>query len=248
MTDGYSAEERWCFEDIETSLRSFAEGRGFRYDESHPLSCLPPDAAKNALDQLGSSYSELADYSHFGYKTVAGWFSLKRKLFRSTVVNGLYPALCEAYLRHHVDLDDDAVSKTVARRVFYLLTTGSDITPEEHQKDLDLAQERFHRAALSYAAQILSKSDLSSIAHSALGFLALNHGGGEASFDWSVEGEEKRILLQLVTEDELNSASALNDASSIMERETWHSRLASTSLDELQECSRDISEAIQLRM
>lgn len=180
------------FEDIESKLKSFAESRGRIYDPKHPLSCLPPTAAKHALDLLGADLRAIARAHDFGYSTVAGWFNEQRNPSRPTVTDHIYPVLCEAYaanyknwtpatsLTHERANDDedmllfDALAqggplnyqarKALARRILILLTEGVIITSKDADLEHQSARENFSRSSIRLAACMLQGEDLNAAA------------------------------------------------------------------------------------
>ncbi len=240
--------DSWVFEDIETALRAYAESINVVYDKTHPVACLPEGSTQFALRQLGMTYADVANMVSTGYQTVAGWFNVKRNPARSTVRCCIYPVLCEACRRSmsiHIDSDDQR--RLVEHRVFLLLTTGSTDTPEEIQLILDQARERFHRSALIYAARTLNNSDLTSIAHSALGFLALNHGNGEydSSINWEIARDSNLITMRGAELEASTQAESFDRATSIIDRESWTKGLETLSLEQLKACAKEIEDAIQ---
>lgn len=242
--------DRWRFESMETDLLLLADSLDLEYDSTHPLSLLPAQAPQQALKHTGLTYAEVASIACVNYATVTGWFNPNRNPTRATVRNGIFPALCEGYSR--MDGKAPGISndpKKVAKRVFLILTTGSAKLPEEKQADLDEARERFHRSALTYAASKLGKSDLASIAHSALGFLALNHDQIETNgdFGWSVDQGQNTIYMRGLGGGEPNSIHALELATNEMDQETWRSRLEELPLETLQVCMKQLEAEIDSR-
>ena len=242
--------DSWVFEDIETGLRAYAEAHDAVYDKTHPVSCLPAGSTQYALRELGMTYGQVSDMAQTGYQTVAGWFNAKRNPSRSTVRLNIYPILCESYRRKaSLTVRSDLDRKLVGHRVLLLLTTGSSDTPEEIQETLDQARERFHRSALTYAASKLRKNDLASIAHSALGFLALNHDELQTheGFGWNVDRGQNAIYMRTIAGEEPNTVTALESAAYEMDHELWRSKLASMPTEMLQACVSQLQEELVAR-
>lgn len=180
--------DSWNFEYLEVDLRDHCRENDLAYDPKHPLSCLAPDAAKNALAALGVGYDRIAELGSSAYSTVAGWFNAKRQPSRGTVMQNIYPALCEAYVRGNnphsmrflleqwglVESDAEpspAYQKSVAKHVFAALTTGSAQTEEEIKNEVDRYLLFYRRAIIRYAASQLKGEELADLAHTALGMI-----------------------------------------------------------------------------
>ena len=130
-------------------------------------------------------------------------------------------------------------TRLIARRVFALLTTGSARTPEEAALELALARERYNRSAISYAANALTEHDLTSIAHSALGFLNLHHKDAQKSVPALHASTFKQESTEAV-EQLQNATNAMNVAS-------WKALLETLSLPELQRCQEELELMIAYR-
>lgn len=242
--------DSWIFEDIETALRVYAESNNAVYDKTRPLSCLPEGSAQNVLRTLGVTYAQVTEMVNVGYQTVAGWFNAKRRPNRSTVKYSIYPVLCESYRRSAcLTLSSELDRKDIGQRVFLLLTTGSSDTPQEIQQNVEEARERFHRAALIYAARTLNASDLTSVAHSALGFLALNHGSAEydSAINWDIARGSNLITMRGTSIGETSSAEDFDRATSVIGQRSWLKGIEELSDDQLHQCALDIEDEIQNR-
>ena len=180
--------DMWNFDEVEIDLRDYARENGLSYDERHPLSILPNNAAKTALDATGGTYSEIAKLMPSNAKTVAGWFAPGRNPSRSVVAHNIVPALCEMFVRHiehnpwrfvfdrgEYISDGKRPSKeyvqTVQSRVFLLLTTGENVSDEDRAKYMARGKEHYYRGVIRYAAAYLEKDELADVAHAALGAL-----------------------------------------------------------------------------
>lgn len=229
--------DSWKFELMENSLRLYADMNELEYDSSHPLAVLPPKAPQAALKRCGMSYAEVSKLACVNYATVNGWFNPRRNPSRSTVRGGIFPALCEGCLRMSGTKDKNEVDeRLVARRVFALLTTGSARTPEEAALELARAQERYNRSAISYAANALTQHDLNSIAHSALGFLNLNHQNGQHKLSTSAFKQEGT-----------EAVDALEKAAKEMEVANWKAVLDKLSLQDLLQAQKELELTIARR-
>lgn len=232
--------ESWNFELIETQLRLYADVNELEYDSSHPFAILPPKAPQEALKRCGLSYAEVAKLACVNYATVTGWFNPRRNPTRATVRNGIFPALCEGCLKMAAKTHDERPeTRLIARRVFALLTTGSARTPEEAALELALARERYNRSAISYAANALTEHDLTSIAHSALGFLNLHHKDAQKSVP----------ILHASTfkQESTEAVEQLQDATNAMNVASWKALLETLSLPELQRCQEELELTIAYR-
>lgn len=183
----------WPFTDIEPKLIAHAEATNQTYDPKHPLACLPPTAAKHALDQLGTTIAEAAKQAGFSYSTAAGWFSAKRNPSRAIVADNIYPALCEAYAANYkrwtpptsitherANHDEDMLlfdalakgepltykaRRAIGRRILILLTQGAIVTHKDARLEHQVARENFSRSCLRMAACMLQGEDLNAAAH-----------------------------------------------------------------------------------
>ena len=180
--------DMWDFDEVEIDLRDYARENDLEYDEKHPLSILPKNAAKVALDAIGGTYNEIADLMPSNPKTVAGWFAPGRNPSRSVVAHNMIPALCEMFARHvehnpwrfvfdrgeYIN-DGKRPSKefiqTVQSRVFLILTTGENVSDEDRAEYMAKGVERYHRGVIRYAAAYLDKDELADVAHAALNAL-----------------------------------------------------------------------------
>lgn len=224
----------WKFELMENSLRLYADMNELEYDSSHPLAVLPPKAPQAALKRCGMSYGEIAKIACVNYATVNGWFNPRRNPSRATVRGGIFPALCEGCLRvsgmkNETQFDE----RLVAKRVFALLTTGSARTPEEAALELARARERYNRSALSYAASTLTQHDLNSIAHSALGFLNLNHQPEQCK-------GAQALSASTFKQEGTDAVDALEKAAKDMELANWKVVLDRLSLQDLQQAQKEL--------
>lgn len=180
---------KWKYEDVEPEMRSFAHRLQVDYQERRPLSFLPMDCARRALAAMGSSFREVADLSSFHYQTVAGWFRPGRNPTRSVVVDSLFPALCEAYVRRREPARqrqsvaryryveegsglDDGLRLETERHVASLLCTGADLTPEERTREETESRRGYYQALLRFAASYLDSEELADAAHCVLSQLS----------------------------------------------------------------------------
>lgn len=219
---------------MENSLRLYADMNELEYDSSHPLAVLPPKAPQIALKRCGMSYGEIAKIACVNYATVNGWFNPRRNPSRATVRGGIFPALCEGCLRVSSMKNETQVDeRLVARRVFALLTTGSARTPEEAALELARARERYNRSALSYAASTLTQHDLNSIAHSALGFLNLNHQPEQSK-------GAQTLSASTFKQEGTDAVDELEKAAKDMELASWKVVLDRLSLQDLQQAQKEL--------
>ena len=180
---------KWHFEDVEPYFVELIKDTGVEYDPKHPLSVLPPDAAQKALDFLGIGYKDLAGLMNSSYETVAGWFRPSRNPSRRTVVDNIFPALCElclyrmkgrTYKFERAVYDHYVVGKPlpeplvreVEERAITILCTGRrtinrDIT-RDHSENLDA----YRRSVLRLATEFLEGDELADFARTALGFIS----------------------------------------------------------------------------
>lgn len=123
--------------------------------------------------------------------------------------------------------------RLVAKRVFALLTTGSARTPEEAALELARARERYNRSALSYAASTLTQHDLNCIAHSALGFLNLNHQPEQCK-------GAQALSASTFKQEGTDAVDALEKAAKDMELANWKVVLDRLSLQDLQQAQKEL--------
>lgn len=180
--------DMWNFDEVEIDLRDYARENGFDYDEKHPLSILPNNAAKSALDAIGGSYAEIAQLMPANLKTVSGWFAPGRNPSRSVVAHNIIPALCEMYVRHtetkawqYIFDRGEYISEgkrpsknyalMVQSRIFLILTTGEDVSDEDRAEYMERGLEAYYRGVTRYAAAYLEGDELAAVAQTALNAL-----------------------------------------------------------------------------
>ncbi len=203
--------DMWDFKEVEIDLRDHARENGLEYDERHPLSILPGNAAKKALDAIGGTYAEIAELMPANIKTVSGWFAPGRKPSRSVVAHNIIPALCEMYVRHtnanafrfifdqgEYISEGKRPSKSytlmVQGRVFLLLTTGLDVNDEDRAKSMARSLDIYHRGVIRYAAAYLDDDELASVASAALNALVAhaNRPSSDKQFPDDITGMYRR--------------------------------------------------------
>ena len=182
---------KWHFEDVEPHLIKLMQNTGTEYDPKHPLSVLPADAPQEALDMLGLSYKDLAGMMNASYETVAGWFRPGRNPSRRTVVDNIFPALCElclyrmkgrtykferAMYDHYIEgkpLPKPLV-REVEERVIAILCTGRRTTDRDITRDHAESLDAYRRSVLRLATEFLEGDELADLTRAALGSIALH--------------------------------------------------------------------------
>lgn len=142
----------WNATDVEYIPLDYAASIGTEYDERKPLAFIGEGAGRRALDALGLTAKQIQPYSGFEYATVSGWFRPGRDPSSSTFKTGIFPALCEAYVRLHEqepehqkardayvegDEMDDDYRLAVERKITTLLCTGVLVTQEEREREYE---------------------------------------------------------------------------------------------------------------
>lgn len=177
---------KWNYAEVEYILQDYARSVGTTYDERKPLSFIGKSAGRRALDGLGLTAKQIHTYSGFEYATVTGWFRIGRDPSSPTFKNGIFPALCEAYVRLHEQEPQhqnarDAYVKSghmdedyriaVERKIATLVCTGALVTREERVSEYERDRESYHRAVLRFASVYLNGRELHSLADVTLGIL-----------------------------------------------------------------------------
>ena len=180
--------DMWNFDEVEIDLKDYAREKGLEYNEKHPLSILPNNAAKVALEAIGGTYAEIAELMPANVKTVSGWFGPGRNPSRSVVAHNIIPALCEMYVRHteikawrFIFDRGEYISEgkkpgkdytlMVQGRVALLLTTGEDVSDEDRAEYMERGLDAYYRGVIRYAASFLEGSELAATAQAALNAL-----------------------------------------------------------------------------
>ena len=177
---------KWDFEEVEYILRDHAEDNGEEYDEKKPLDFIGEHAGRRALDGLGLTARQIQPYSGYEYATVSGWFRAGRDPSGTTFRDGIFPTLCEAYVRLHEqdpqyqeardaylaggDIDEE-YRLAVERKIATLFCTGLLETKEEREREHELDREAYHRAVLRFASVYLEGHELHALADVALATL-----------------------------------------------------------------------------
>lgn len=206
----------WSFANFESLLLKHAADNGLEYDPAQPLAMFGASAPQRAVKAMGTNYVAMSENLGKSYKTVASWFSPSTPARRRMVMEGTFPALCEAYsariargsirlLRaealHSTEIEiskaDVAYFREVEFRVYFLLAKGEVLSEGAARLDVANARDDYYRSALVMAAGGLKNEELAVAARVALQELA--------SQTWQTE---EHTLSEAVRLTELYSAHA----------------------------------------